>query len=213
MTNPILTGDQLRAIQEEILDKLKVRQAQLETIQALNLPIVEKWQRLLLILLPIQLRVIKASGFQNEQEALISFGEQYMEQASNDSSLWELNKQKWLFIFDKAFGVFEFKEITIEEARNLVSDIVEEMTSEQFLQRIDDALNQLKGEVTIIDKRNALLSLLFPLQVSIMARHGFEGDLGYIQAQRALMDYYFDPMIRNNFTRAQSAVFSRARLQ
>lgn len=210
--NPTLTAEQIREAQVAIVEQLKARQAQLEAIRQMNSSIVEKWQRLLLIILPIQLRVIKSYGFQDTQEALSNFLEQFMQHAENDPSLAELNKKKWLFMFEKAFGVTELKEISIEEARSLVRDIVSEMTSDLFLQKIDAVMGQLKEGASMMDKRTALLTILFPLQISIMVQHGFEGDKGYVQAQGALLDYYFDPMIRKGFAHAQSVVFERAHL-
>lgn len=210
--NPTLTAQQVREAQVAIVEQLKGRQAQLEAIRASSSSIVEKWQKLLLVILPIQLRVIKSYGFQDTQEALSNFLGQFMQHVENDPSLAALNKQKWHFIFEKAFGVTEWKEVSIEEARSLVGDIVSEMTSDLFLQKIDAVIGQLKEGASIIDKRNTLLKILFPLQISIMAQHGFEGDKGYVQAQGALLDYYFDPMIQKGFAHAQSIVFERAKL-
>ncbi len=48
--------------------------------------------------------------------------------------------------------------------------------------------------------------------MSVMAKHGFEGEIGYIQAQRALMDYFSDPLIKELSNKAQMTVFKRAGL-
>lgn len=210
--NPTLTTEQLREAQTAIVDQLKGRQAQLEAIRKLGDSIVEKWQKFLLVILPIQIRVIRSYGFQDTQDALSNFSGQFMQHAENDPSLAALNKEKWCFVFEKAFGVTEWKEISVEEARSLVGDIVSQMTSDLFLQKIDVLMSELKEGASMIDKRTALLKILFPLQISVMAEHGFEGDKGYVQAQGALLDYYFDPMIRNGFAHAQTVVFGRANL-
>jgi hypothetical protein len=123
-----------------------------------------------------------------------------------------LNTQKWLFIFDKAFGITEFKEISLQKAQSLIEEIAEEMTSEAFLVQIDQVINSLKPNASLIEKRQAVLTILFPLHMSIMTRHGFDGETGYIQAQRAIMDYYHDPLIAQRAAYAQSIVFKRAQL-
>ncbi len=48
--------------------------------------------------------------------------------------------------------------------------------------------------------------------MAIMKKHGFAGEQGYIQAQRALMEYYSDPLILEQSKQAQTAVFKRAGL-
>jgi hypothetical protein len=210
--NPNLTAEQLRAAQTEIFDNLKGRQAQLEQIRGLNIPLMEKWARFLIIILPIQLRVIKALGFDDNQAALSNFNEQFIRQAEEDPSLRELNNQKWKFLLEKAFGVTEFKELSLEEARTMIEEITEEMTSDAFLEKLDAAVASLKDPNSLIEKRQLLLSMLFPLQMSVMEKHGFAGEKGYVQAQRALMEFHYDPIISGHATRAQTTVFKRIKL-
>jgi len=210
--NPILTSEQLRAAQTEIFDTLKGRQAQLEQIRGLTIPLMEKWARFLIVILPIQLRVIKALGFGDNQAALANFNEQYMRASEEDLSLRMLNSNKWKFLLEKAFGVTEFKEMTLEEARNLIEDISQEMTSESFLEKLDVAIAQLKDPNSMNEKRQILLSLLFPMQMAIMEKHGFGGEKGYVQAQRALIEYHYDHIISGHATQAQNTVFKRLKL-
>lgn len=208
----ILSVEQLYAIQTEIFDLLKAKESSLTAIQGTSLPLMEKWQGFLQLILPIQLEALKNQGLETNQLELSRFNEQYMRLSAEYPTLFELNKQKWLFLFEKAFGVTEFKEISLEKAQSLMADIVDEMTSETFLEQVDSVINDLEAEATLIQKRTALLSVLFPLHMLVMAKHGFEGETGYIQAQRAMMDYYFDPKISQSATSAQSIVFKRAQL-
>lgn len=210
--NPILTLEQLRAAQTEIFDALKKRQAQLEQINELAVPLMEKWARFLMIVLPIQLRTIRSLGFEDNQAALSSFNEQYMQYAAEDVSLHDLNQQKWMFLLEKAFGVTDFKEISLEEARSLIEDIALEMTSDAFLEKLDAAIANLKDPNSMMEKRQLLLTILFPMQMAVMTKHGFEGEKGYVQAQRALMEYHFDPIVSKHATLAQTTVFKRIKL-
>jgi hypothetical protein len=98
----------------------------------------------------------------------------------------------------------------LQEAESLISEIAREMTSEFFLAQIDSVIHSLPPNASLIEKRQAVLTILFPLHMSVMARHGFEGETGYIQAQRATMDYYYDPLISLKAAHAQAIVFKRA---
>jgi hypothetical protein len=208
----IQTMEQLYTIQAEIFEQLKSHEADLNAIREAKGTLIEKWQQFLQVILPIQLQVLKKYGLDDNQRALSQFNEQYMHSSAQYPALFELNRQKWLFLFDKAFGVTDFKEISLEKVQSLIIDIVEEMTSESFLQQVDDQINVLGKEATLLQKRQALLSVLFPLHTSVMAKHGFEGEIGYIQAQRAIMDYYYDPVISQKSAYAQWVVFKRAQL-
>lgn len=207
-----LSVNELLHIQNEIFDKIKSSEQDLLIIQKSSTSLIEKWQNLLQVLLPIQLDVIKNYGFGEGQLGLTQFNETYALCTAESTPLLELNKQKWLFIFEKAFKITEFKEISLQEAQRLIDDIVEEMISEVFLKKVDKIINSLPNEASLIEKRKAILTVLFPLHLSIMAKHGFEGKTGYIQAQRAIMDYYYDPMIVQRAAYAQSVFFERAQL-
>lgn len=73
-------------------------------------------------------------------------------------------------------------------------------------------------QIAVIEKfgfegnQQGLLQVLLPLHMSVMERHGFMGEEGYVQAQRALMDFYHVPEIMQGANYAQKVVFERARL-
>lgn len=207
-----LSTEQLLEIQNEIYHKIQLNEDKLRLIKDKSSSLIEKWQELLQVILPIQMDVIMAHNLGDGQCALSKFNEEYTRNSSESIALSELNKEKWLFIFNKAFGVSEFKKISLQEAQNLITEITEEMTSEPFLIQIDCVINSFKPKASLIEKRQAVLAILFPLHMSIMERHGFNGELGYIQAQRAIMDYYHDPKIGQSASNAQSVVFRRAQL-
>lgn len=210
--NQRLSTEQLLNIQNEIYNKIQFNEYKLLLIKEKSGSLVEKWQELLQVVLPIQMDVIKAYTLGNNQLGLSKFNEEYSRCSLKATALFELNIQKWLFVFDRTFGITEFKEISLQEAQSLIQEIAEEMTSETFLAQIDCRINSLKPDASLIEKRQAVLTILFPLHMSIMAKHGFDGETGYIQAQRAIMDYYHDPLISQMAAHAQSVVFKRAQL-
>jgi hypothetical protein len=207
-----LSTEQLLTIQNEIYNRIQLNKHKLLFIRERSGSLIEKWQELLQVILPIQMDVIKAYSLGDNQVGLSKFNEEYARCSSKSTALCKLTTQKWLFIFDKTFGITEFKEISLQEAQSLTVEIAEEMTSETFLAQIDHAINALKPDASLIEKRQLVLTILFPLHMSVMARHGFDGETGYIQAQRAIMDYYHDPLIAQKAAYAQSVVFRRAQL-
>lgn len=198
--------------QKEIIQLLKSHEAKLEEIHTLSAPLINKWQLFLQVILPIQLEVIKNHGFDNNQAGLQKFNKLYIEESARSPELRALNEQKWLYLYAKVFGLEKVKKITLDEAQNLMKDLAAAVTSEEFLKSVDQLTTQFDETATIVMKREALLNILFPLHMSVMEKHGFEGDEGYIQAQRALMDYYYDPFIMKSAQEAQTLLFKRAKL-
>lgn len=207
-----LTDEQLFAAQIEIFQQLMMQESSLQAIRLSNRPLVEKWQQFLQIVLPVQTRVVQTYSLSSDQSGISHFHQQYMQRAAQNTALFDLNKRKWLFLFEHAFGVTEYKDISLEEARVFLADIADQMTSESFLQKIDGAVANLGEGAGLVEKRKALLTELFPLHMSIMEKYGFAGEKGYIQAQRAFIDHYFDPQILECVNRAQRVVFQRAGL-
>ncbi|MGD9591614.1 MAG: hypothetical protein AB7V32_03745 [Candidatus Berkiella sp.] len=198
--------------QQTVFDALKAKQDVLAKIKAAQYPLIVKWQMLLSVLLPIQFENIKKMGFTNEQSALVDYNTQLMMYQQNDQKLKDLNNAKWQYIFEQAFDIKEVQTISQEQAIALIKDISNEMMSEPFLSQVDKFMATLDPNMQIIEKRQALLSILIPMQMNVMARHGFNGEQGYIQAQKALMDYMHDPNMIEMATKAQIQLFTRAGL-
>ena len=210
--NQLLSHNDLLLIQTEIINELMRNESKLLAIHKSSGSLVEKWQDLLQLILSVQMEAIKPYNLGERQAALSRFGEEYARGAAESVLLAEMNKKKWLYLFEKAFGVAEFEEISLVKAQELIAHIGEEMTAEPFLKKIDEAVISLPPNASLFERRKAVLKVLIPLHLSVMAQYGFEGDRGYIQAQRAIMDYYHDPLIAQVAAQAQSIVFKRARL-
>lgn len=206
------SDEQLAAIQKENIEKIRSMEEALIAIRMSPDTLMDKWQQLLQILLSVQLETMKNQGFVVDQASFGRFDAIYTQRSKENKLLAELNREKWLFLFNKAFGIHELKEISLQEAQNLIAAIVAKMTANTFLKRIDAAIDALAPDATIVDRRKAILAELFPLHLSVMSLYGFKGEEGYIQAQRALMDHYSDPLIMQSAMRAQAIVFRRAKL-
>jgi hypothetical protein len=198
--------------QEGVLNDLKAKKDVLEKIKKAEYPLIVKWQMMISVLLPLQFEYIKKLGFTNDQTALMDFNAQLMEYQKTDQKLKDLNDAKWNFLFEQAFGITKVDKISQDQAIALVTDISNEIMSERFLQQVDQFMTTLDPKLTLIEKRQSLLSLLMPMQLHIMSQHGFEGEQGYVQAQKALIEYLHNPQMIEVATKAQMTLFKRAGL-
>lgn len=208
-----LTAKELLEAQQQIFLHLQEKEKELESIQHSRSTLIVRWQKLLEILLGAQCSVIQKFGFAGNQNGLSQFNDQWVIAAATNPSLREANEKKWLYIFEKAFGLKgKLRSISLPEARDLMKDIFEAMTSPEFLLHVDAFSQSLDPQSSLIEKRQKLLEILVPLHMSVMEKHGYSGEEGYIQAQRALMDFFHDPLIVEHATRAQFIVFKKAKL-
>lgn len=207
-----LDREQLLQAQKQIMRHLVVASAELEKIQTLEGTILEKWQHMIGIVLPIQYDAVAELGLPKNQNGLTSFNEQLMTACLEDVELAAQNGKKWDFIFRTAFDLKEVTELTLDKAQSLIRDIVLVMTSEDFLERIDKNMETIQVEVTPVVRRQKLLEILLPLHLDVLEKHGFKGDRGYLQMQRGLMDHFHDSFIAEQSKQAQRVVFARAGL-
>lgn len=198
--------------QKEILVLLKQKEETLLEIRGSQDSLIEKWQRFLGVILPIQIMVIRKHGYPGNQKGLAEFNQKLMSEATQNPELENINREKWLYLFDKAFGLNEVKTLTLEQAQNLTREIADAMTAEPFLQKVDGVIQSLGAEGSMLERRQRLLEVLLPVQIEVMSRYGFEGEEGYVQAQRAMMDYFYDPIVIEEAQRAQETLFKRAKM-
>ncbi len=208
-----LTLDKASDIQEEILDQLKSKEAQLSMIRDSKEPIGVRWQALIGVVIPIQIETIAKHGFSPDQQGLSDFNKQLMKFNLDHKVLRKLNEKKWDYLIDKAFGLSQFRSVPLEKIQKVIVQIANEMTSEDFLQKVDQIKKTFSPKMPLINKRKLLLAIIFPVHLKILADHGFDGDLGYIEAQRAILDHYYDPVIIESAIKAQETVFKRAELK
>lgn len=198
--------------QTQINNLLRERSDELSQIKSSEEPLITRWQQLIGFVLPIQLQVIQNYGYAGDQTGLSLFNKNFMKLSESSVELKELNENKWRFLFKQAFGITEYKEMSLEKAQALIQEIAGAMTSSAFLEEVDRTFEQVDHLIPLPQRRQKLLEILLPLHMSVMSKHGFEGESGYIQVQRGLMDYYSDPLIKEAAAQAQQVVFKRAHL-
>lgn len=180
----------LYTIQEKIVDELKKHSDELEKIQTLEKDIIGKWQYLLEVLLPIQLAVIKEYGYEATQEGLSKFHREYEKFSDRLEQFKNLNQEKWGHILEKSFGYIENKRIPMEQFDAIVNEICETVTSEEFLESVKERLESLPVESTLVEKRQALLELLFKAKLKVLYKFDLEGDEGYVQYSKAMIEHF-----------------------
>lgn len=202
----IASTEQLLEIQNTIINGIKAEQKTLNSLRDGEQNIVEKWHDFLGVMLPIQMETIKAYGYDADQTGLSDFNEQLTAACLEDEELKTMNQDKWHFIFKEAFGVDNVPELSGEQARDLVKKIADAMMSDEFLNEVKESIAEME-ENSLIARRQKLITLLLPLHQSVIESHGYEGDLGYVQAQKGLIDHYSDPVIIELSNKAQATVF------
>jgi len=200
---------QLLQAQQEVLQSLKSRETEIKKIRTFEGNLIEKWQAFLGIILPIQMEAIGKFGYEESMDGLQQFNADFLIESANDAELKRINDGKWEFLFNEAFGLKEVRSIDLETARKMINDIATEMISDRFLKKLEDLVGELPSDADIVRKRKELLTLLLPVHMSVMESFGFEGEQGYLQAQRALMDHMADPEIQRKSLEAQRVVFDK----
>lgn len=198
--------DELFEIQRNILEGIKHQKEALHALQNNQQTIIEKWHDFLGILLPIQMESIQPYGFSTDQLGLSDFNEQLVEAQQSNEELNAINQEKWQFIFQEGFGLKEVPALSSEEARTLVENIADAMMSEDFLTQVKESIASME-EDSLLARRQKLLTLLLPLHQTVIEKQGYTGDMGYVQAQKGLIEHYSDPVIIELSNKAQATVF------
>lgn len=201
--------EHLLQAQQKIVQSLKEHKGEIHSIREHQGNLIEKWQDFLSVILPIQLEVIQDYGYAPNLDGLQAFNADYLKESSESAELKEINDRKWQFLFKEAFGLTKTKQMNLETARKIIDGIAVRMTSSDFLQQLEEVVSALPGEPGILEKRQALLTILLPAHMSVMEKHGFQGEAGYIQAQHALMDHMGDEEIQEKSSYAQAVVFDK----
>lgn len=172
----------------------------------------ERWQAFIGAFLPLQLEVVGPLGFTKDQAGHFDFNRQVSRAALDSKEVAKAKKELWDFLMQTSFGITEFPTLEIDEARQLMMDITDALISEFFLAKVDVLRESFTQDTTLQERQKKLTELIVPLQALIMRRYGFEGDLGYIRAQRALSDHTHDPLIKEQMELGYHLVFERAGL-
>lgn len=174
-----------------------------------------KWQRMLEVFLQTQAYAIVPFGYAADQTGLGQFNQAMggLLQAGDSTSteLKDINSEIWDEILRRTFGVDSADyDISIDEARGIVSKVSMQMQSPAFGETIDEAMRGLPANAQDGDKHRALQDLILAVWFDVMQEYDLEGEEGYVQLQAALMDHMSDPQITHGIAAAMYAVVARA---
>lgn len=207
-----MKAEDLITAQENIREILNKKLDELHQIKESNDPISSRWQKFIEIIIPIQFSEIRKLLYPGNQDGFSKFNIDVMEAAKTNSKLHELNVEKWTFLLESAFGISEYKQISLEKAQQMIKEIAEAMQTSTFLQQVDKLATPAYVALPMVEKRKEILKLLMVVYSAVFKTYGFEGESGYVLGQRALMDYHSDPFIKGHLNLAQFNVFKRAKL-
>lgn len=202
----------LYQIQELIVAKLRESSTKLQEIQDLEIGIVNKWQHFLHVILPIQLEAIRQHGYEATQEGLSKFNEEYSKLSDRFEEFKKLNREKWQYIFEEAFGNYPKKDLCKEDLEAIASEIYTRVTSDEFLDKVKARMENLPSEMTLVERRKVLLEDLFSLKLQILSQFGLEGDEGYIQYARGMWEFDHDPQLQSKMYDAYHKLMRAANL-
>jgi hypothetical protein len=207
-----MKAEELIKAQENIREILEKKLEDLQQLKTSQDSLASRWQKFIEMIIPVQFSEIRTLLYPGNQDGLSKFNMDVIEMSKSHPKLGELNAEKWTFLLKNAFGISEYKELSLEKAQQITQDLSEAMQTSSFLMQVDKLINPQYLALPMMGKRKFVLDLLAPVYMSVFKKYGFEGDSGYILAQRALMDYHSDPYIKGNLNAAQFKVFSRAKL-
>lgn len=207
-----MKAEELINAQQNLQQVLNAKIDELHKIKESNDSISSKWQKFIELIIPIQFSEIRKLLYSGNQDGFSKFSIDVMQASKANAKLKELNEEKWKFLLENAFGISEYKEVTLEKAQQMIKEIAESMQTSSFLQQVDKLATAGYGALPMVEKRKGILNLLMPLYISVFKKYGFEGENAYVVGQRALLDYHSDPFIKGHLNLAQFNVFTRAKL-
>ncbi|PCI93462.1 hypothetical protein COB11_05300 [Candidatus Aerophobetes bacterium] len=202
----------LYMIQEKIVEELKAHSGDLEKIQSLEMDIIGKWKHFLGVILPIQISVIKENGYEATQEGLSKFNREYADLSESLENFKKLNQEKWAHIFEKGFGNIKSKIVPMEKLESIANEICETVTSDKFLDKVQEKMNNLPVESTMLEKRQALLEVLFKMKLEILSKSELDGDDGYVQYSKAMIEHFHDSDLKKKMFDAYDKLMKSAKL-
>lgn len=215
---PELTMDVAKAITQMTIMQLDnedmMYNQSLKKIQKTNASLTDRWQAMVHVLLSCQLHAIVPFGYQPNEQGLLEFNKAFglLTMKPEGKELRKLSLDRWRMIVNHAFGVVMGPEdsISVEKARLIALKLSFEMLSEPFLKSIDQAVENLGPSPSDLQRQQALLQALLPLQMRVMSEFGFQGEEGFIRLQIAQAEHATDETVAHNTVSSTMAVFRRA---
>lgn len=176
---------------------------------------LQKWQLVNAVLVQATLRVMPAVGFTADAHGLQQYTEAFAAQVRTNvpearATLQQLNESKWRVLLQKGYGVDLPEPLSREKARALAIDIVDALQDEALLKQVEESRSGLGAHMSENERQHMVARALVGVQSAAMARHGFEGDGGFAQAQVCLMEHAADAVVTASVAAATTQLYARA---
>eukprot|EP01095_Lingulamoeba_sp_RSL-Kostka_P018020 TRINITY_DN9690_c0_g1_i1.p1 TRINITY_DN9690_c0_g1~~TRINITY_DN9690_c0_g1_i1.p1 ORF type:complete len:360 (+),score=92.24 TRINITY_DN9690_c0_g1_i1:63-1142(+) len=176
---------------------------------------IEKWNFLISnIIIPLQFDILLGFGFDISDPASVipSFNKfagfkfsEVLEAEEKDQDLVDLvNSIKELNIrcFDHSMSILfdlqpeDFVELSTPRLHRHVTELVDLLTKEELVNKIGDAIAKLPENCEDHVKGKTIMNEIMPYHLKLLKKYGFEGEKGYIQAQRAISIHFYDSFVQ-----------------
>ena len=196
-----------------VLNELESAKPQLNAVRS-NGDILSKWQHANAVLVQATLRVLPQVGYTADALGLQSYTEAFahcMRSGTPEerSTLQQLNDAKWRVLLESAFGCEPAPRIELSKAREIVIDMVDALQDPSLLQQVEQSQEGLGARLPDAERQHMVARALVSVQAEVVARHGYEGDAGYAQAQVCLMEHAGDAVITAPIAAATTNLYAR----
>jgi len=202
---------QLVDIYQEIFTLLKQKEEIFEKIKNAEGSLIEKWQRFLTVMLPMQMAILRRYDYPCNQKGLADFQKQVSASIETDANLKKVHEEMWLYLLGKTFGVTKLEELSLDKVRTIIKDLTSALTDPSLLEKMETVTREMKGK-SVDEQKNRFFDVLFPIQVEVIERHGLQGEEGFIQVQRAIVEYLFDPEVLEEVKKTEEAIQEKTRI-
>mmetsp|Transcript_15519 Transcript_15519/g.40094 ORF Transcript_15519/g.40094 Transcript_15519/m.40094 type:complete len:266 (-) Transcript_15519:238-1035(-) len=215
-TRKALTLEQALTSNHLVLGELEspVAVQQLNSVRSAG-DMLTKWQTANAVLVQATLRVLPQVGFTADAIGLQGYTESFAECVRTGSpeertTLQQLNEHKWRVLLQNAFGVDPAPAIGLSKAREIVIDMVDALQDPALIRQVEESRHGLAARLSDPERQHMVARALVDVQAGVIARHGFEGDGGYAQAQVCLMDHATDAVVTASIAAATTNLYARA---
>lgn len=176
---------------------------------------LHKWQQTNSLLIHATLRMLPQIGFQPDATGLQAYTEAFADEMRSGApevreKLQQLNDTKWRVLLDEGYGCRPAPPFTLQEARNVAIAIVDALQEPEMIRQVEESRSGLGAHMSDLERQHMVARAVVGVQADVLAKHGFEGDQGFAQAQVALMQYAGDAVVTASVAAATTQFYARA---
>ena len=185
-TKPLSTSD-YKTILKLSLDAIKEYETHLLELRESKASLTKRWGAMIDIFMPLQMQIAK-NYLPDEPVWVLSFNQHLNECKASDPSVKRLDEEKWAYLLETSFGITDIPAISLEKAQAMARDIAASYNNEERVAQLESIKETSAASEVMYD-------LMMALEMPVFEEHGFKGETGYIVAQKAILEFFDDPLI------------------